>query len=412
MSVSAPPFAVIDDFNRADETPLGGIWTGPLRTGDVAFNLSSNQLAHSAPGGGAQASAYTVKRYIRPFGFSIQLANTGGDAGIDYCIQNPGALSLEGYRWQTNGTVLQLYKITDNGFTKIGGDYAITAADGDELAVTLDYGGVHKLYHKLAAGSWTLVDTVIDNTVNVFIMGNVGVFQTADASALLDNFSGYQVPIPFTFPYPSVIDDFNRADANPLNTNWGGPTITGSTFKRLKIVSNQVAHEDGATNNAPAWYNVATYAAPFDVFMEIAASNKEFGIDYAISSPGTATASGYRWQTNAAGSGITPLADRGLELWRYDSGSFTKLYGTPIIEVLANDQIGVRLLVNGTHYLMYKTLNGTWQIVDTFTDTTYSSGYAGMMLAADTTTRLDNFGAGVVIEKQTSYYRRSRMVVR
>ena len=157
-----PDYTVTDDFNRADENPLsgGGLWSGPLRAADGRLKIVSNQVAH-ATGAGATGTAYYTVPLVSPFQIWCEIPDASGDQGIDYCSQEPNQTNeLQGYRWQSNGSVLQLYRVAEGAYTKVAGDYAIVLANGDALGVHLD-GSAHKLYHR-TGGVWSLIDTFTD----------------------------------------------------------------------------------------------------------------------------------------------------------------------------------------------------------------------------------------------------------
>lgn len=189
--VDFPTTDVLDGFNRADENPLsdGGAWNGPTRDNFELLRVVSNQAAHH-DGTGAQGAMYRDDQvHARPLEVFITCTvRSTGDFGIDYCIQNPGGPgTLDGYRWQTNGAVLQLYRITNGTFLKISGDYAINAVDGDSLGVRLRADGVHELYYQ-TGGVWSLVDDTIDD--DTYTDGFVGFLLSPIAAMRAEDFGG------------------------------------------------------------------------------------------------------------------------------------------------------------------------------------------------------------------------------
>lgn len=379
-----PDYAVTDDFNRANADPIGGGWSGKRRAADNNLKIVSNQVAHSTAAGAQGSQIYTTA-FVRPFQAWVEVPDASSDIALDYCLQQVGGTAVnDGYRWQTNGTVLQCYRIRNDAFTQIGSNVAIDLVSGDALGVHLDYGGQHKLYHR-TGGVWSLVATITDTT---FISGYFGLVIVANASTRLDNFSAVQVPHGLaTFPGTdtAVTDDFNRADVDPINTNWDVPTIA-VVQQNLEINTNKVAHSTGAGIAGAAWWTVEQFTPPLEIAAKLGADGTNLGVDYCIATPGTAGADGYRWQTNT----VSSITGRAVEMWRFDNGTFTLLTASHGVEAKDGDLLGARL-VGTTHYLFYKPVDGSWQLVDTIVDATYRFGFAGIMVGGDAVSRLDDF---------------------
>ena len=401
-----PDYGVTDDFNRTDSDPISGSWDGPLRAGENKLEIISNQVAHSTGAGTAGTMYYTVP-IVRPFQAWIEIPNASGDQGIDYCIQEPKLTSeLEGYRWQSNGAFgLELYRIAQGSFTKIDASIPGTIADGDALGVHLDYDGAHKLYWR-DAGVWALMATYTDTR---FISGYVGIVQTNVAAGRLDNFSAVQIPHGYpTFPSPSlsVLDDFNRANESPLSGggNWSTPTTSGDP--NLDLSSNKVIHATAAGSTTAAWWTPEQFTRPLDVFCTVGSDQSNIGVDYCVQQPGTATPDGYRYGTHPS---FASEQGRAIKLHRFDNDVFTELlvangWG---VEAKTGDQLGVRLLADGTHLLFYKPVGGEWQMVDSVSDTAYTSGYCGVMVGLQAAgMSVDDFGAGAFVTGVTTEYKR------
>lgn len=184
------------------------------------------------------------------------------------------------------------------------------------------------------------------------------------------------------FPDYAVVDDFDRADADPIDGNWS--LKTRSADNNLEINGNQVAHSTAAGAQGTRLYTTA-FVRPFQVWVEIPNASSDVGIDYCIQDPnGASVVDGYRWQTN--------LGTTVLELYRIRGAGFTKIGGSYAIDVVSGDAIGVHLDYDGAHKLYHRT-SGVWSLVDTVTHTEFISGYAGLLIAANASTRLDNFSA-------------------
>ncbi len=408
-----PDYPVTDDFDRANADPISGSWTGPLRSTDGSLEINGNQVAHST-GAGQQGTRYYTVPLVRPFQIWVEIPNADGDQAIDYCIQEPGlATEAEGYRWQTNGGFgLELYRIRQGSFTKIGSSIAITVVNGDALGVHLDYGGEHNLYHR-TGGVWSLLATYVDTN---YVSGYPGIMITATSTARLDNFSAVQIPHGYPeFPSPSlaVLDDFNRADESPLSGggNWNTPTTSGEP--NLNLSSNKVVHATAATTTTAAWWTPAQFTPPLDVFCTVGSDAANVGVDYCVQQPGTATPDGYRYGIHPSGAPIEQ--GRSIKLHRFDNDVFFEIQSDATgmgIQAKTGDRLGARLLADGTHLMFYKPVDGAWQMVDSVIDTTYvSGGYGGLMIGMQAAgMSVDDFGIGAISaeEKETFYtYRRA-----
>ncbi len=401
-----PDYPVTDDFNRADENPLsgGGLWDGPLRAADGRLKIVSNEVAHATAAGAAGNAYYTVP-LVAPFQVWCEIPNASGDQGIDYCIQEPELTGeAQGYRWQSNGAFgLELYRIAEGAFTKVGSSITThSIADGDALGVYLHSNGDHDLYIR-NSGVWILLATYSDTG---YSSGYPGIVITATAAARMDNFSAVQVPHGYpTFPSVSVLDDFNRANETPLSGggNWGTPTTTGDP--NLNLSSNKVIHATAATRSTGGWWTPQQYTPPFDVFATVGSDASNVGVDYCVQGPGTATPDGYRWGIHPGSVSPAPLEQgRHLRLYRFDNNVFTQILSGLSwgIEAKTGDQLGARLLADGTHLFFYKPVGGAWQFITSTTETTYTSGYAGIFVGFQAAgMSVDDFGIGAFVDQIT-----------
>ena len=190
-----PTTPVLDDAERADENPLsdGGNWNGPIRGNLELLKIVSNQFAHHDGAGAQGAMWWTPEQFTRPLEVHVEIPVLSGVAGVYYCISNapPDTTNVDFYSWQwQTSTTMRLYEVLNGVFTQVGSDYAITLASGDAIGVYLDENGIHNLYHKPSAGSWTLIDSVDDDT---FTSGFIGMTCGANATVRLDNFGGGEV---------------------------------------------------------------------------------------------------------------------------------------------------------------------------------------------------------------------------
>ena len=108
---------------------------------------------------------------------------------------------------------------------------------------------------------------------------------TTDSVAVTDNTANRpwrnvlcalcEVDDPGAFPQTPVLDNFNRADVDPLDgVNWDTTCIAGQNpTQLLRIVSNQVAIETGSTNLVGEWYLTQNATNEAEVYVSCPALN-------------------------------------------------------------------------------------------------------------------------------------------
>lgn len=203
---------LLDNFNRADATPLSGSWTtingttyGSGNYGDVAYGggqplsiISSQVTGPVGTAGSARHSTSTFGPHAETWlTIPTQPASseplrlgliTTGLVGYDLeYVDNPAstdvfriyrivAASAYGSGTYNSGT----YGGGSAGFnsTQLGADIFHEVAAGDRLALTIEATDI-KFWHKTPAGSWTLITARTDTTHRpttlspyIFITGN------------------------------------------------------------------------------------------------------------------------------------------------------------------------------------------------------------------------------------------------
>ncbi len=200
-----PTTAVLDNFNRANEgPPPSADWSafdvswgydgGLVVAGSVA-RMESDVVCgdfYSAATYGPDCEVYATiaeKSAISdPAGstFGLYLRLVGGDADFSsasYYKLSIGSNSVDGDFYAvircTGGTVSTI----DNGTT--------TIATGDSFGLERS-GNTLNVYRKPAAGSWGLIDSVVDGSPLSAVAGNVGIDGSclADLLPTLDDFGG------------------------------------------------------------------------------------------------------------------------------------------------------------------------------------------------------------------------------
>jgi hypothetical protein len=194
------------------------------------------------------------------------------------------------------------------------------------------------------------------------------------------------------FPTTSILDDFNRADENPLSGggNWAGPIFSANS--QMQLVSQAVTGAVAATGDGSYW-NASQFnngAVGVEVFADVGTVNgtDRFFLDW-VENPNTGVENGYELQVNLS-----------VDLWRLrrlDASVATTLGANVTQAVTAGDGIGFSS-VNGTHTVYYRAGAGSWTVLFSRSDNTYvGNGNIGLGTIGTVNT-MDNFGGGAVAD--------------
>lgn len=180
-----------------------------------------------------------------------------------------------------------------------------------------------------------------------------------------------------------TLDSFNRANEDPA-AGWT------SVLNNLKVLSNQ-----GAANAVNVITVYSSVAADCDVFMTVAvkpANTFAVGVNARAKDTGSVlTLDCYYWGFDAL-SGTDNLV-----LSRIDNLVETRL-SVVGFEVTAGDQL--KLVCRGSALEGWLYTGGVWSLKATATDATYAAGgYIGVTMT-DTTSRVDDFGGGALIDSR------------
>lgn len=173
-----------------------------------------------------------------------------------------------------------------------------------------------------------------------------------------------------------LLDDFNRADQNPIAGNWTNKVYT--TSADMKILSNQIAP---VASNASAYWNTRQFSGVVGVQFKITAmASTSAQLQYALNNPGTSNRTQYYMSV-----GMTFI-----RIVRTDLSGDTTI-GADFSHTHANGDI-YKVTFDGTTHTVYK--NGAFAF--SRTDSTYSStGYIGVGCSSNAI-RLDDFYGGEV----------------
>ena|SRR3989338_4294409 len=196
------------------------------------------------------------------------------------------------------------------------------------------------------------------------------------------------------FPTTGILDNFNRADENPLGANW---TTAGGDG--LRLVSNQVRNVTPNAATAIERWNVATYGADVEIYITLATSGTvdDLQLYWRVD---TSLHSGYVVK-------ISDFADT-IKIYEIAAGGTHTQLGATISQAVSNgDSYGISH-VGSTITVYRKPAAGSWTSLGTRTDNTHAAaGYLAVgFWEAPGTTRIDDFGGGTVVSAGA----RSRML--
>lgn len=201
------------------------------------------------------------------------------------------------------------------------------------------------------------------------------------------------------FPSTPVLDNFNRANEDPLSGggNWAGPILPG--LNQMKVVSNGIMQSlTVALQSGTSYWNVTTFGPGSEVYFELPTV-------WANNSSDVWTWCNGQSENTASVDGYAMVAGRSTGSWewylyRLDNGTWTQLgasLGTQLLS--AGDALGIECGSTGIFQTYYKASGGSWATLGTTrTDTTYTSGHIGLSKGyLDSTSVVDNFGGGNIV---------------
>ena len=189
------------------------------------------------------------------------------------------------------------------------------------------------------------------------------------------------------FPTTGVVDNFNRADENPLSDGgkWTNPWFAGDG--NLQVLTNQCAR---TVTFSDAYRNDLNYGPDTEVFVTVAAlaitdDHAYLGLRLAL-------------PTSNDGYALASIVDVGTDIWRVrriDAEVQTQLGADILQEVSVGDGVGLDM-VSSTLTVYYRSA-GSWSSLGTRTDGTYTAAGKISLGTGNDIPRLDDFGGGTVV---------------
>jgi hypothetical protein len=206
------------------------------------------------------------------------------------------------------------------------------------------------------------------------------------------------------FPVSSLLDNFTRSDASPIDGNWA--KLRSSDFVRL--TSNKAENiASGPNSYGGAYWTTATFDRTVNTVEVWVTLGGTFG--------SSAYTIGVSWANQQAGSDSTIdnyvcewSIDGSITLYKGTNGSWgfiktIKAIGT--ITLVDGYKLGVSHDADGLISVYYDTGSG-WTLAGTHTDTSYSTGYIGIWgfntAASAGNITWDDFGGGYATSAATA----------
>ena len=194
---------------------------------------------------------------------------------------------------------------------------------------------------------------------------------------------------PTSGPYGSpLLDNFNRADEDPIGAPWTGPMISGSPS--LRLLSNELAVRSGQTSGGI--YYTGTYT---DCEAWVVLANKLDGSRLVVAvrtaDAGTANVDQYRVDLLPQAGAANDITRIG----RLDNSSLTTL-GADIVQEFnaADDGLGIAII--GSTIEAWRWDGATWNLLGTRTDSTYTAAGNFALEINGATSVYDDFGGGAI----------------
>jgi hypothetical protein len=377
-------------------------WDGNLIRTYTTYDQGAPQYIIANKGAGTVGSKLMLK-YVRVW------ALTGGGTGPTppTATTNPASLVTSAAA-TLNGTVNP-----DGADTTVTFNYGTTAAygsttSGHDAGAGTSAVGASAAISGLSAGTTYHYQVVAtssagtangaDHTFTTSAVVSVPVVQTDAPSAITAttatlngtfNPEGaatnafFRWSLANTFPSIGVLDDFTRTNENPLSDggNWSTPNPAIDT---IKLVSDKAVPNAAGAGAGIAWWNVSTFTET-DVWGVVADITNYPILLACLTHPTGLDVAGYLLRVEATQMYLSHLV--AIE------GTSHLLTG---LSIANGDSVGMRVQ-GGTIAVYHKPSAGSWTLLGTFADTSYSSGYIGLGFVGSLSTGAwSQFGGGAV----------------
>jgi hypothetical protein len=191
-----------------------------------------------------------------------------------------------------------------------------------------------------------------------------------------------------SFPTTGILDGFNRDNEGPPpNANWSKPF--GGILGEFKVVSNQCVVDQILNGGCYGYWGPATFGPDCEFYATV------------IAVPTTGDFSLFARAADVTGFvvdayGATWVHDGTIRIIRSDDGDPNHLLATGTQALSAGDKVGIQI-IGSTIRMWYKPVAGSWTVLLTAVDATYSAAGYLMLGAEDPDVIFDDVGGGTYI---------------
>jgi hypothetical protein len=213
-----PMLPIIDDFNRPNEYPLGGGWSGPIYNYENPLQLVNGRVGGSGAG---SASYWNI-----PIGPDVELYFTYGGSFAQEVFwgmtPEPTGAGWSGYDLVVNTSTQRIFRVDSAWSSNVQlTSFSWAIASGDLVGIRHIGTGIY-VYHKSPTGAMRLIASHGHNTTGVVgYFGFAGVDETAGA----DNVGGGTLLLGDTLHIESLrgykstkVLDFENLSSNTENS--------------------------------------------------------------------------------------------------------------------------------------------------------------------------------------------------
>jgi hypothetical protein len=360
-----------DDFNRPNQNPIGGHWT--TMPGASPVQITGNQA-------GSTATTNNGAFWNEPCSKDQWASCTSnlGDGGPAVRISTSGS-TLNCYMIAMYTDHWNCQKIVGGVFTSIIANTYQTMTTSTEASITVVGSLICCYINEVLVGSVTDTD-LTSGQPGIFAYDGAGTFRWDGWSA------GEILP----FPVVPITDTFTGTDGtSPPSADWTNSNGALEIRSNTCGGTNAAGWNIGIRNNLSRPITSPNFLEVYTTITTLPA-NGEY-ILFGLSDP---SGNGYflRFLESTAGNDT-------FDLWLMASWSYSTQVGSSnsSYNFAAGDALGLRM-VGHDFFVWRKPIGGSWAQVAFFSDATYSYCQTVSLWINNTTTRVDDFGAGSLIQ--------------
>jgi len=397
-TLEGPTTSILDDFDgRGLEDPLyqWGNWaSASIDGGGQTLEILGGSVGHNE-GESTDADSYRsadATGNVEAYATIAATPDNNQDMYVYVNLQQTGTPGWDGYRarWFHWIAVDGLYlEKVDNGVaTSMVPPVQLDPAVGDTILIR-NNGGMLELWHK-SGGTWILRLSAADGS---FQGGKIGLGSNDDKGRW-DGFGGTglttQPPTPPPVPATGFLDQFERANEDPLSQNgaWSQTALFGSG-ETLEVLGNAAGENEGEVVQANS-FRAAETTGDAEVHARIANqpnNNQELYLYLHLQEAGTAGVDGYRARW------FHWISTDGLYIQKITDGVPTTIAGPLSLDPATGDTLLLRRF--GLALELWRKNAGTWTKLLSTLDGSYTSGRLGLGMDDDDG-KWDDFGGGAI----------------